>query len=252
MSMKAGARLEVITFVYPAEGDAAEVEWEGVAEAGYADGREGEPGEDQAEPALVAGKSQVAAEELGRSFEHGRAIGMQEGRLAEHEAQAEGRASLERETAGQMARAVERFDAERERYFHAVEQEVVRLALAIAARILRREAQMDPLLLTGAARVALGQLSESTQVRLKVPGAYYGLWKEAMEHLPNLAVRPEVIASEEMRLGDCVLETELGTVDLGVRAQLSEIEHGFFDRAAHVHEPMQAGTGAYVVTGDAG
>ena len=48
---------------------------------------------------------------------------------------------------------------ERDRYLHAVEHEVVKLALAVAARILRREAQMDPLLLTGAVRVALGQLS---------------------------------------------------------------------------------------------
>ncbi len=35
----------------------------------------------------------------------------------------------------------------------------MKLALAVAARILRREAQMDPLLLTGAVRVALGQLA---------------------------------------------------------------------------------------------
>ena len=38
---------------------------------------------------------------------------------------------------------------ERDRYLQAVEHEVVELALAVAARILRREAQMDPLLLTG-------------------------------------------------------------------------------------------------------
>ena len=34
-----------------------------------------------------------------------------------------------------------------------------------------------------------------------------------------------------MRLGDCVIETALGSVDLGIRAQLGEIERGFFDRA---------------------
>jgi hypothetical protein len=37
-----------------------------------------------------------------------------------------------------------------------------------------------------------------------------------------------------MRLGDCVIETELGSVDLGIRAQLGEIERGFFDRAGSV------------------
>jgi len=34
-----------------------------------------------------------------------------------------------------------------------------------------------------------------------------------------------------MRLGDCRIETEMGSVDIGIRAQLSEIERGFFDRA---------------------
>jgi flagellar assembly protein FliH len=113
----------------------------------------------------------------------------------------------------------------------AVEHEVVELALAVAARILRREAQMDPLLLTGAVRVALGQLSGSTQVRLRVPAAELDLWSESMALVPNLAVRPTVIAGEGMRLGDCMIETELGSVDLGIRAQLGEIERGFFDRA---------------------
>jgi flagellar assembly protein FliH len=33
-----------------------------------------------------------------------------------------------------------------------------------------------------------------------------------------------------MRLGECVIKTDLGTVDLGIRRQLGEIESGFFDR----------------------
>jgi flagellar assembly protein FliH len=126
---------------------------------------------------------------------------------------------------------IESFIQERDRYLRAVEHEVVNLALAVAARILRREAQMDPLLLTGAVRVALGQLSGSTQVRLRVPVAELDLWTEAIALVPNLAVKPVVIAGEGMRLGDCVIETDLGSVDLGIRAQLGEIERGFFDRA---------------------
>jgi flagellar assembly protein FliH len=90
---------------------------------------------------------------------------------------------------------------------------------------------MDPLLLTGEVRVALGQLSASTQVRLRVPAAELELWNAAIALLPNLAVKPSVTAGEGMRLGDCGIETELGSVDLGIRAQLGEIERGFFDRA---------------------
>ncbi len=92
----------------------------------------------------------------------------------------------------QAAELIESFAQERDRFLHAVEHEVVELALAVAARILRREAQMDPLLLTGAVRVALGQLSGSTQVRLRVPPAELDLWTEAIALLPNLALKPAV------------------------------------------------------------
>jgi flagellar assembly protein FliH len=170
-------------------------------------------------------------DETRRAFESGREQGRQEGHKAEHEAQSGSQAATQRERAQQAVGLLESFTQERDRYLEVVEHEVVRLALAVAARILRREAQMDPLLLTGAVRVALGQLSGSTQARLLVPPAELDLWTEAIAMLPNLAVKPVVIAGEGMRLGDCLIETDLGSVDLGIRAQLGEIERGFFDRA---------------------
>jgi flagellar assembly protein FliH len=171
------------------------------------------------------------AEETRKSFEAGRERGRQEGRQAEHEAQAAALKEGEERLAQRGAQLIADFAQERDRYLHAVEHEVVKLALAIAARILRREAQMDPLLLTGAVRVALGQLSGTTEVRLRVPAADLDLWSDAVSLLPNLALKPIVIAGEGMRLGDCVIETALGSVDLGIRSQLGEIERGFFDRA---------------------
>ncbi len=174
---------------------------------------------------------QILAEETHRAFEAGREKGRQEGHQAEREALAASLNAVGRERAQHAAALIEGFTQERDRYLLKVEREVVKLALAVAARILRREAQMDPLLLTGAVRVALGQLSGATQVRLKVPAAELDLWTEAMALVPNLTVKPVVIAGEGMRLGDCQIETEMGSVDLGIRSQLGEIERGFFDRA---------------------
>lgn len=165
-------------------------------------------------------------EETRRAFESGR----EQARQEEHQAQLTALAAAREEQRRQMAALAETFALERDRYLQTVEHEVVRLALAVAARILRREAQMDPLLLTGAVRVALGQLSASTEVRLRVPRPDFDLWTEAMALLPNLPARPEVVSEEGLRLGDCLIETKLGTVDLGLRAQLAEIERGFFDR----------------------
>lgn len=170
------------------------------------------------------------AEETRRSFDAGRDQGRLEGRQAERDAQAGAVVANERERLRRAAELVERFDRERDRYFADVEREVVALALGIAARILRREAQMDPLLLTGAVRVALGQLSSSTTAQLVVPPGELDLWTEAIAHSPNLAVKPAVVSGEGMRLGECVIKTDLGSVDLGLRSQLGEIERGFFDR----------------------
>lgn len=183
------------------------------------------------ESALRAEFDQKLAEETRRSFEAGRETGRQEGRLAERESQAAAVNGAAEQRTRQAAELVQAFAVERDRFLQAMEREVVELALAVAARILRREAQMDPLLLTGAVRVALGQLSSTTEVRLRVPEGELELWREAITHLPNLAIKPEVLAGEELRLGDCVIESNLGTVDLGIRSQLGEIERGFFDRA---------------------
>jgi flagellar assembly protein FliH len=178
-------------------------------------------------PPLVMAEIEKRIEDAAsRSFEAGRILGMEQGRAAEKAAC--GPASKRIST--QIERMLASFAVERDRYLQTVENEVVKLALAVAARILRREAQMDPLLLTGAVRVALGQLAASTSVRLRVPPAEADLWAESIAHLPNLSVRPKVLPGDGMRLGDCIVETELGSVDLGVRAQLSEIERGFFDR----------------------
>ena len=220
-------------FAYPADPHAPPPRmWQGWASAdGAASGAPGKAAGGIADNPGRAEHEQRLAEETRKAFEGGRERGRQEGGQMEREAQAASQATAEQRRASQAVELIESFRQERERFLHAVEGEVVKLALAVAARILRREAQMDPLLLTGAVRVALGQLSGSTQVRLRVPPAELDLWTEAMVLVPNLAVKPTVEAGEGMRLGDCRIETGLGSVDLGIRAQLSEIERGFFDRA---------------------
>ncbi|HEX4065882.1 MAG TPA: FliH/SctL family protein [Acidobacteriaceae bacterium] len=116
----------------------------------------------------------------------------------------------------------------REEFLARVEHEVVRLALAIAERILQREAEMDPLLLSGVVRVALRRLAESTAVRLRVPAAERELWAEMLRLMPGLPLQPEVVADGALAIMEAVLEADIGSVDLGVRAQMGEIERGFF------------------------
>lgn len=224
----------VTDFQYLACSDAAVPEpiWDGWAEA------DPEGGRDWHRSSTVSAGTHFEerlAEETSRAFEAGRERGREEGRRAEREAIAPSAAVEAERCRKQAVDLIQQFNRERDRYLQAVEQEVVRLALAVAARILRREAQMDPLLLTGAVRVALGQLAATSEVYIRVPAKEADLWTETIEHLPNLATKPGVVAEEKMLLGDCIIESKAGTVDLGIRTQLGEIERGFFDRGGRPH-----------------
>jgi flagellar biosynthesis/type III secretory pathway protein FliH len=211
--------------VFPAPQESAWLDMETI----LVDSDSAVPPPQQTEDAQVQFEQRIA-EESHRSFESGREHGRLEGIQAERDTQAAMKSAAESQLTDKIAVLIQKFDEARDRYLRAVEHEVVELALAIAARVLRREAQMDPLLLTGAVRVALGQLATTAKVRLHVPAAECDMWTEAIEHLPNLALRPTVHPDDGMRVGDCVIETELGSVDLGIRSQLGEIERGFFDR----------------------
>jgi flagellar biosynthesis/type III secretory pathway protein FliH len=166
----------------------------------------------------------AVAKDLERSFEAGREQGIYEGLKREQEAT---RVHLEQKDKDRIVHAAKfanQFAIERDRFLQLAEKEVVRLALAIAERVLRREAQMDPLFLIGAVRVALGHLAENLHVSLRVPPAEADLWKETLSHVPNLKVRPEVIPDLTMHTGECRIESEMGSADLGLPAQLRTIQ----------------------------
>jgi flagellar assembly protein FliH len=153
---------------------------------------------------------------------------------ARSEARAEARREWEKELEERIAaertkllRTNEEFRQERARYFAQVEAEVVKLALAIAARVLHREANFDPLLLTGVVRVALEKVAEGSETVLRVPVGAIEMWREIFSASPESSL--QIVGDERLGAGECVLDTNVGRVELGVSAQLEEIERGFFD-----------------------
>src|SRR6185503_9420331 len=162
-------------------------------------------------------------DEVDTEFERGRSYGYVEGRSAER---AEISAELRKIEADHVERALdlnEQFARERERYIESIGPEVVKLALSVASLILRREVQIDPLLLTSSVRVALRGVAAKTSVKIHVPAESADLWSHTVNHLPNLSVKPAVVPDDLLRNGECRLETEMGSADLGVQSQLAEI-----------------------------
>ena len=167
--------------------------------------------------------AEVSAKECEAAFERGRSVGIEEGQRIERLAQAAALQQLNKDAIEKAARLNEQFLEARESYLHAVEPEVVQLAVRVAERILRREVEVDPLMLTGAVRVALGQLADKTSVRIRVPVEHASLWSETIARLPNLRAKPMIVADEQLGDGECRLESDAGSADLGVESQLREI-----------------------------
>lgn len=128
-----------------------------------------------------------------------------------------------------VGNALEGFKSERSEYFARVEPEVVRLALAIARKILHRESQMDPLLLTGLVHVALQKVQAGTQVRLRTHPDDLHFWNQHFSQPGAPQPAPELAGDANVKRGELALETEVGSTQVGLDTQLKEIEQGFFD-----------------------
>jgi len=150
--------------------------------------------------------------------------------LAEGEARA--RASVDKLLAdgrGQISDALRQFTVQRDTYFEKVETEVVQLALSIARKILHRESQLDPLLLTGVVRVAMEGLDRETQVRLRTNPEEVRFWRDYFARTEDIRPTPELIGDASLGFGYCTLETDLGSTVISFETQLKEIEQGFMD-----------------------
>jgi len=127
-----------------------------------------------------------------------------------------------------IAAAVAAFEAQRAEYFTRVEAEVVQLALAIAAKILHREAQVDPMLIAALVRITIEKMREGSSVTVRVSPGRVQRWKEFFAAQANTA-HVEVVVDAGLSDHDCLLETELGVANFGLDTQLKEVEQGFFD-----------------------
>ena len=127
-----------------------------------------------------------------------------------------------------IAEAIASFELARKEYFTRVEREVVQLSLAIAAKILHRESQVDPLLVSTLVRIALDQLREGTVASIRVRPEEAGRWNAVLSaEIAKGTVG--IVQDASLSAGDCILDTPLGSVNFSLEAQLKEVERGFLD-----------------------
>lgn len=136
------------------------------------------------------------------------------------------------EERAKVQRMREEFARDRQRFFAAAESQVVKLALAIARRILARDAISEGLQLRATVKSALSRVQDGGASVLRVPEEETAAWIDLFgkQGVPRASGRVDgitVVGDERMSPGECVLETSLGNVELGVEIQMAEVKRGF-------------------------
>ncbi|MFN0101617.1 MAG: FliH/SctL family protein [Bryobacteraceae bacterium] len=158
-------------------------------------------------------------------------IGRQEGRAEGEKLGAMAANAALQPLMDRLASTIGELASYRARFRRDSEPELLRLALAVARKILRRELTVDPHSLLGILKAALETINQAEVLCIRT----------APEDVPQLSGKlaglglpdqVEVIADRALERGSVVLDTKRGQIDASVQTQLAEIENGFADRIA--------------------
>lgn len=150
--------------------------------------------------------------------------GFAQGHAAGHEqASAELQPVLDR-----LAQSLADLASVRSRVRKTAESDLLKLAIAIARRVLHRELTLDPGSIEGLIRVALEKLESRELCRVRVHPDQEPVIRTLLARFSAAPV--ELIPDGTLQCGDVLFETAHGTLDGSIEAQLQEIERGFADR----------------------
>ena len=195
----------------------------------------GAPAPHGATQSKVPGVQRESSHELEASLAEAKILAQAEQLQAHRDGLAQGRREGEQRARAELVPLIERFSrtiadlsGTRDAFRREAEEDVVRLALGVARRILHRELSIDPDALTGVIHVALSKFESRELHRVLVSPEDQPAIAAALQSL-KLPKRVEVIGDPTLERGAALFETVKGTLDASVETQLDEIERGFLD-----------------------
>lgn len=171
-----------------------------------------------------------------RGYEEGYAAGMEDGRKKGQEAgiragKSEGQKKADadnRKYISELSRMIESVEKSKSRILQNFESDLQDLAISIAKAILKKELQIDPDAMRSIILNALDAYRNQAWVRIYVPDQTANVLvksdKNIAESLQSVSENVKVIATSNMKEGDCVLEMPDQVIDAGVDSQLRKIK----------------------------
>lgn len=185
---------------------------------------------------LAGAREQGHAEGFAQGLAAGKVAGAAEGSAA---AIVQTRAALDSLGAGWM-KALAQFEAGRDHLYQSARADVVRLAFALAERIVKRAIDAHPETVVAQMQAALDLLARPTRLTVAVHPEDDALARRALPALGaalDSGHHVQLVHDARLARGSCVLRsTEGGVIDASIQAQL--------DRAAELLVPASTAAGA--------
>lgn len=175
-----------------------------------------------AQPAEQAGVADAALQErVNQAYQRGYREGEASGRKS---ATVQLQSQLE-----ELGRTIVALAELRPKLCREAETDLLRLAVAIAGRVLRRETTLDPTALQGIVAAALSRLQGQQVSAVRVHPDQTAALSAILRRLaPTQTI--EVTGDARLAPGGLVFETDRGRLDASLQTQLDEIERGLVDR----------------------
>lgn len=158
----------------------------------------------------------------------GHATGLREGAAS---VQAEAKAAIDAvkaEAADRAAQAAGQAVDLRKRLRQQMEADLVKLAIAVARRILRRELAVDPDALLGIVKSAVERIAARELLAIRVAPCDASRVRARLADY-RLPERVEVLEDAALAWGSVILDTSRGHHDASVETQIEEIDRGLAD-----------------------
>jgi flagellar assembly protein FliH len=119
-----------------------------------------------------------------------------------------------------LAATIEEIGALRHDMMHRAERELVRLAVAMAERIVRRQVDLDRELLIVMARVAIDRLGDSTVATVHLNPIDFEAATRGRD-LSSASV--QIVGDPAVPRGGCLVKSSFGTIDASIESQVREL-----------------------------
>jgi len=173
------------------------------------------------EEAAAQSPAQEAENAIEAAYKRGFAQGVES---CHTDAQEQVRALLER-----LTQSIQTLAELRPRMRHTAEEDLVKLSIAVARRILNRELSVDPSSIQGIIRVALEKLQSKEISRVRFHASHEAAIRNCLAAMGSTS-QIQLAIDTTMQPGDLIFETTQGEFDASLDFQLREIERGFADR----------------------